>query len=284
MSAAHLAIALILLSAITHAIIGAMMKREEDRLNFRGMIGGISALIIVPALFVLPIPPAEIWVWLLLGCVLHLTYQISQIAAYDRGDMSIVYPLMRGSAPALAAIFAYLILRETIKPIEAAGLGIAVLALIGFGWPTRKALATSKLTSAIGFALLCGMLTALYTVIDAKGIRLSGMKLSYIAWFFLIDGIGIWIIIMILRGEAAFKNLRTRWHVGVLAAALSVVCYGAALLAFSMAPIAGLAALRETSIVFGAVLATIWLKEAFGGRRIVLAILLAFGLILMQLA
>ena len=291
MSPAHIAIILILISALTNAIIGALMKRADDRLLFRGIMGGLSALVLLPALFFFPVPPASVWLWLALGAMLHFAYQLAQVVAYNRGDMSLVYPVMRGIAPALTAGFAVLILKEPLAPIQWLGMAITVAALFGFAWPQKPADRTAPKASiklALGFAVLCGILTALYTVIDAKGIRLAhaltGEKIGYILWFFVLDGIGIWIIIAALRGRAVFSGLNGKARIGSLATLLNLSCYGSALLAFSLAPIAGLAAMRELSIVFGAIIAAVWLKESFGPRRITLAIALAFGLILLHLA
>lgn len=302
MSAAHIAIGLILISALTNAIIGAMMKLADDRLLFRGMIGGFSAVFLLPTVFFIPVPPASVWVWLVLGAALHFSYQLAQIAAYNRGDMSLVYPVMRGIAPALAAGFAILILKEPLSPVQWGGMAVTVLALFGFAWPQKtggipaKPAPNNNVKLALGFAILCGILTALYTVIDAKGIRLSDAlanelisplplgKISYIIWLFMLDGIGIWIIILVSRGRQALSGLRGKLRVGAAATVLSLICYTTALYAFSLAPIAGLAAMRELSIVFGAIIAAVWLKEAFGARRIILAFALAFGLILLHLA
>ncbi len=290
-----IAIGLILISALTNAMIGAMMKRADDRLLFRGIMGGLSALILLPALIFVPVPPPSVWVWLCLGAALHFAYQLAQVGAYNRADMSLVYPIMRGIAPALAAGFALIILKEPLTPLQWGGMAITVLTLFGFAWPHKHITApplNTNIKFALGLAVFCGILTALYTVIDAKGIRLSEIlsrsvltgKMGYIFWFFVLDGIGIWVIIFMLRGQNIINGLSGKAMRGSLAAILNLICYGSALLAFSLAPIAGLAAMRELSIVFGAIIAAFWLKESFGARRIALAIALAFGLVLLHLA
>ena len=292
MSTVQIAIGLILLSALTNAIIGALMKRADDRLLFRGIMGGLSALVLGPFLIFVPVPPMTVWVWLIIGAGLHFAYQLAQIGAYNRADMSLVYPVMRGIAPALTAGFAIVILKEPLSLVQTIGLIISVLALIGFAWPQSGMTLNKSSKAALGFAVLCGVLTALYTVIDAKGIRLSEAisdtlmigKASYILWFFILDGIGIWVIIFKLRGTDVLYGLKDKAKIGVWAASLNLICYSSALLAFSLAPIAGLAAMRELSIVFGAIIAAIWLKESFGAKRITLSIALAFGLVLLHLA
>ncbi len=270
-----------LMSALTHAVIGAIMKRREDKLVFRGILGLTCGLIALPLTFFVAFPSPQAWIWLGLGAGLHFLYQLSQVAAFNRGDMGLVYPVMRGIAPALAALFAFFVLGEALTPLTMVGLLIVVVSLIGFGW--QGAGAPKGWQTALGFAVLCGAMTAAYTVVDAKGIRISGDRASYLVWFFLIDGFGIALIVSVLRGDKLRAALRPQLSAGVLAGLLSILSYGGALLAFSLAPVAKLAAIRETSVIFGAALATFWLEESFGLRRMVLASTLAFGLVLMQM-
>ncbi len=282
MNAASLAIILILISAISHALVGAVMKRSEDKLVLRGILGATSFVIALPIALMLPVPPWQVWQIMLLGVSVHFLYQFAQAAAFTRGDMSVVYPIMRGTTPALAAFFAFLVLKESLTLIEIFGLAIVVAALIGFGWPQTVKIKGSA--TALAFALFCGLLTAIYTVIDAYGIRLAPHKFGFIAWFFVLEGFGISVMVSFLKRSNLRVRIAKDLRGGIMAGLLGLVTYTTALYAFSLAPIAGLAALRETSIIFGAILAALWLKEDFGAQRIVLAIILAFGLILMHMS
>ncbi len=288
MSTSTLPLILILISAMSHACVGAVMKRSSDKLILRGILGLTTAIIAFPIALALPFPPANVWVIMFLGVTIHFTYHLTQATAFTKGDMSVVYPVMRGFAPALTAFFAYLFLKETLSPVEIIGLIIAVSALIGFGLPQKTKMGDivshEGIKTALLFALFSGMLTAVYTVIDTYGMRLAPHKLSFIAWFFVIEGIGITLIVSLLRRGGLKEKIRDDWRGGILAGVLGLVTYTTALYAFSLAPIAGMAALRETSVIFGALLATFWLKESFGLRRTILAIILAFGLILMHSA
>ena len=219
---------------------------------------------------------------MIIGVIVHFIYQFAQAAAFTKGDMSVVYPIMRGFAPALAAFFAFLFLKESLTLIEMTGLAIVVAALIGFGWPQKIKIEGAK--AALAFALFCGLLTAIYTVIDAYGIRLAPHKFAFIAWFFVIEGFGISVIVAVLKRMNLKNRIATDLKGGIMAGLLGLISYTTALYAFSIAPIAGLAALRETSVIFGAILAAFWLKESFGLRRVILAIILAIGLILMHMA
>jgi drug/metabolite transporter (DMT)-like permease len=282
MSSTNLSILLILVSAISHALVGAVMKRSSDKLVLRGVLGATTAIIALPFALALPFPPSQVWIILLAGVGVHFIYHFVQAAAFTHGDMSVVYPIMRGFAPALTAFFAFLVLKETLSPIEITGLFIVVLALVGFGWPQKVKIEGTA--AALVFALLCGLLTAIYTVIDAYGMRLAPFKFSFIFWFFIVEGIGIGLIVSILKRQHFSEKIKQDWCGGLIAGVLGLITYATALYAFSIAPLAGLAALRETSVIFGALLATYWLGESFGSRRIVLAIILAFGLILMHTA
>lgn len=288
MSTTTLSIILILVSAISHACVGAVMKRSSNKLVLRGVLGFTTAVIALPIALLLPFPPINIWLIMLLGVTIHFIYHLAQAAAFTKGDMSVVYPVMRGFAPALTAFFAFLILKEPLSLIEITGLIIVVIALVGFGLPQKSKMGDivsgDGIKAALGFALFSGLLTAIYTVIDTYGMRLAPHKFSFIAWFFVIEGIGITLIVSTLcRTDLKQKILRD-WRGGILAGLLGLVTYTTALYAFSIAPVAGMAALRETSVIFGALLATFWLKESFGLRRTILAIILAFGLILMHSA
>lgn len=281
--------ALMIVSAVLHAATGLLMKQSRDKTLFRAMLALVTALAVIPLLFLLPIPPKPVWGYLLFGAALHFIYQMAQIKAFEAGDMSLVYPIMRGSAPALAAVFAFAILGETLRFIEISGLVVSVGALIAFGLAPAadKALKRAPQKTAIAFALFCGVMTALYSVVDGAGMRLNremGLTaLSYIAWFFLLDGIGLPLWATFKNGKAFITNARPDFGRALCAGAFCLISYSAALYAFSLAPIGKMAALRETSVVFGAIFAYVILKEPLGQRRIILAVILAIGLIVMQM-
>lgn len=282
MNPALLAIVLMLISAVSHALAGVILKRSDDKFMLRGLLGATSFVIALPIALTLPLPPPNVWVFILIGIALHYIYQFAQAAAFTQGDMSIVYPVMRGVAPALTAVIAFLFLKESLRPLEIIGLSISVAALIGFGWPQKTKLSGQR--SALAFAFFCGGVTAIYTVVDAYGIRLAPHRIAFIAWFFVIEGLGIALIIAYIKRQNLKVRITRDLRGGIMTGGLAVMSYSTALYAFSLAPIAKLAALRETSIIFAALFAALWLREDFGKRRIIQAIILAFGLILMQMA
>lgn len=280
MSTAHLAIALIIVSAISHASVSVLMKRSHDKLVLRIILGATSGLIALPFICILPPLPGNVWPILTLGVSIHLIYQIIQASAFTRGDMSLVYPVMRGFAPALTAVFALAFLKENLSTNEIIGLSIVVAALVGFGWPGR--LPQKGFAAALALALIGGGLTSLYTVVDAAGVRLAPVKFSFIAWLFVLEGLIGASLFSIWKRKGLGGKIRKDGRAGILAGLLGLLTYTTALYAFSLDDVAPLAALRETSVVFGAVFAAWLLKEPFGRRRIALASLLVAGLALMQ--
>ncbi len=266
-------------SAIAHSGIALFTKQSGDTLVFRIVLMCVGSLLFLPALVYYPFPTWEVWRFLLLGAVIHWTFQMAMIAAFDRGDMGLVYPVMRGSAPALAALAAIFLLNEYLNWIETVGLVIASLAVIGFGWPQKGGAPKAK---ALAFALLAASMTALYSVNDASGARAAVSPLQYLAWFYPMVALPLLLTGILRRGARLPGLMRQELRSGAIAAVFGSASYFLALLAFTLAPVGPMAAMRETSIVFGALLATLVLKEPFGRRRIFLAILLAAGLVLVQ--
>lgn len=266
-------------SAMTHAVMGMLTKSSSDKLVFRSVMMSTSAILFLPLLFLLPPPPAEAWPFLIMGMGLHFVFQMSMISAFERGDMNLVYPVMRGAAPALAALFAFLILGEALSMLQIGGLALASATIIGFAWPDRS---KAPKVTALAFAALAALMTALYSVNDASGVRATGNPLTYLAWFSLVTALPILVTALVRRGRRWPDLARRQFGSAAPAAVLGAASYGLALFAFSIAAIGPMAAMRETSVVFGAILAALILKEPFGIKRSLLAIFLAAGLVMLQ--
>ena len=266
-------------SAMTHAVMGMLTKSSSDKLVFRSVMMSTSAILFLPLLFLLPPPPAEAWPFLIMGMGLHFVFQMSMISAFERGDMNLVYPVMRGAAPALAALFAFLILGEALSMLQISGLALASATIIGFAWLDRS---KAPKVTALAFAALAALMTALYSVNDASGVRATGNPLTYLALFSLVTALPILVTALVRRGRRWPDLARRQFGSAAPAAVLGAASYGLALFAFSIAAIGPMAALRETSVVFGAILAALILKEPFGIKRSLLAIFLAAGLVMLQ--
>lgn len=267
-------------SALAHAGMTLLTKKAQDRLVFRGLSVGLVGLLMFPWLVFQPWPNWEVWRFLLLGAVTIWAFNMLLIAAFERGAMNLAYPVMRGSAPAITAVAAYVFLGESISLWQSIGLAVAMTALIGFAWPEKDG--APKLNVLI-FAVAAACMTASYTVIDASGVRASGNVPVYTGWFFVLSGLSIYGTAIVRRGSAILRISREEFRLAATSMLFNLTTYGLALYAYSIAPVAPMAALRETSIIFGAILAALVLKEPFGRRRIGLAILLVAGLVLVQL-
>lgn len=280
MDAVTLAATLAMLgSAAAHSGMTLLTKQAEDKLVFRGLTLAFVGLAFLPWLITQPLPPWEVWRFLLAGTAVIWAYNMLMIAAFSHGEMNLAYPVMRGSAPALAALAAFIFLQETISPGQLAGLAIACAALIGFAWPERDGKPKAKV---LLLALAAATMTAAYTVIDASGVRESGRILVYLGWFFVLSIVTILPTAVLRRGRAFWPAAKREARPALYSTVFNASTYGLALYAYASAPVAPMAALRELSIVFGAVLAALVLKEPFGWRRTVLAICLATGLVLLQ--
>ena len=224
------------------------------------------------------------WSILALSIPAHWIYQVALVRALSRGDLSLVFPVMRGSAPLLTALAAALVLGEHLSPLAIAGLVIASLATVIFALPEKNFGGSRKVrNSALLWALATGVCVALYNVIDAQGVRAGPTQWSFIVWLFLLDWIGINSISLLTRGRAQFiASARAALLPGIGAGICSLASFSMALYGFSIAPVAYISAMRETAVVFAALMGWWFLREGFGLRRTFAALLLAGGLSLLQ--
>jgi drug/metabolite transporter (DMT)-like permease len=272
-----------LFSAVTLAAGNTFIKASGDVLAARSVMTLASAVMILPFAFFVPMPDAATWKILALSIPAHWLYQVALVRALSRGDLSLVFPVMRGSAPLLTGLTASVFLHEHLSPLSITGLVIASLAAIVFALPERGVTGDPKLRrSALMWALATGACVAIYNVIDAQGTRIAPNPFTFTVWLFLLDWIGVNTVTFATRRRDWVRMLRTRMRHGVMAGALSILSFGAALYGFTLAPAAYISALRETSVVFAAILGAVLLKEGFGARRILAALVLAGGLSLLQ--
>lgn len=267
-------------SAVAHSGMALFTKRAADTLTFRAVSMVFSAAILSPILIFAPLPGWEVWRFLLLGAGVIWAFNMLMISAFRAGDMNLVYPVMRGAAPALAGIGAWLVLGEALSATAIVGLSIASAAIIAFAWPERGG---APKAAALAFALSAACMTALYTVNDAAGARAASSPFVYAAWFFGLSALTLGATALVRRGRRIVAAARAEMKGAAISSVFNVTTYGLALYAYANAPVAPMAALRETSIVFGAILAALVLKEKFGARRIALALVLAAGLGALQL-
>jgi drug/metabolite transporter (DMT)-like permease len=267
----------VLFAALLHAGWNAVVKVGLDRFSsivLLALVQGGIALALIP--FFDPPAPAA-WRWILLGSALHSGYKLFLIRAYRHGALSEVYPVARGTAPLIVAVAGAALLAEAPPPLRAAAiLAIAggVLLMAGRGGLTGRALAWALGTA--GF-------TAAYTMADGVGARLAGTASGFALWMFALDGLVMLGFALASRGRGAVASLYPAWRSGALAGAMSLGSYWIAIWAFTLAPLALVAALRETSVLFALLIAFFWLGEPIGPRRWAAAALILAGIVLMRL-
>ena len=284
------AFALGLGSAVTLAGANTCVKAAKDILGGRTVMTVTGSIIMLPFTLLVPFPSAATWIFLGLSLPAHWMYQTALVRALSRGDLSMVFPVMRGTAPLLTAISASIFLGEPMSPLAVAGLTIASLATIVFALPEKDfGGARAVRNSAVIWALATGVGVAIYNVIDAQGVRsavdTTKTQWSFIVWLFVLDFIGISTILLITRGPKEFAaSARRAIKPGLAAGIFSVVSFSMALFGFSIAPVAYISAMRETAVAFAAIMGWWFLREGFGARRTAAAIVLAAGLGLLQFA
>ena len=285
MNATTLAIALGLFSAITLATANLAVKLGSDILVGRAVLSTSSALMVAPFALVVPWPDAATLAALGWAIPVHFAYQICLIRALERGDFSLVFPIMRGTAPLLTALAAAVILGERLSAIGWLGLAIATVAVIAFAWPRQGGgWRAHPDAAALGWAGATAIGVALYSVADARGVRIAPTPVTYIVWLFMVDWVLVTITALAVRRGQVMAVVAARWRYGLAAGALSVLSFGSALYAFSLIETAKVAALRETAVVWAAVFGARLLREGSGARRIAAAVMLVAGLILLQFA
>ena len=269
----------VLFGALLHASWNALVKSSSDKDLDMAVIHLIGSFLGIPLVALAGWPVAAAWPYIAASVVVHIGYYLALTGAYRHGELGLTYPLMRGVAPLLVALSATFTLGETLSPLAWAGVlgiscGVLVLGL------NAHAL---KVPKAVGFALTNAVIIAIYTVIDGLGVRASGNALQYVATLFLLDGWPFALLMFATRGRAVGIYARHRWPVATLGACASLGSYGIALWAMTRAPVATVAALRETSVLFAVLLGAWFLKEAFTPRRVLGACVIVAGVMALRL-
>ena len=283
MSSALAPVLLCLFSAVTVALTNVLVKRGGDVLTARMVVAVSMGLSVLPLVPFVAAPPRETWPLIATSMSVHWIYQFCLVRALHRGDLSLVFPVMRGLAPLATALFAAISLNEHLAPLQLVGLMAASLSIIVFALPTGQ---TSTARSLDRRALIWAALTAigvgLYAVADTKAARAMPNALTFVVYLFLIDWIGVTIVTLVQRKGRVLAAVKPIWKDGLIGGVAGTLSYGAAIFAYTMTDAAMVTALRETSVVFAAIFGAILLNEGFGRRRIIAAGVLATGLILMQ--
>jgi len=281
-----LALSLALFAAILHATFGALQKGRHDPWMTRGATDIVYGLIMLPvALFMVPRPTPAIWVLLAGAWVIHTIYKLLQASAYTRGDFTVVYPVVRGSGPLITVAAATVVFNETFTLMQ--WLGVAALSggILGLAaYNLRKTtIDLLRLQQALGLAVLTGISVAAYTTYDAYGIRSSLDPFTFLAWFFVVDGVSLpAIAVWRWRRLPAPPRLRPLMLRGLIGGIIAILSFGSIMLATRLDKVGEAAVLRETSTLFAALIGWLFLKETVGPLRAALMGLIAFGAVLVE--
>ncbi|MFI6979902.1 EamA family transporter [Embleya sp. NPDC050154] len=263
-------------SAGLHAAWNALAHGLKDRLGTMVMIQVASLAIGLSCLPFVGVPAAGAWPWLLGSAALHVVYNLLLLETYRLGDFGQVYPIARGTSPWVTALIGVTLLHEYLTVTQTVGVvvisaGMLVLALAG-GIPRR-----SEATAVLA-ALATGCAIALYTVLDGVGARSSGSAMSYAAWLFVLESAPTILVLRLRarRDPTTTPNPQRAW--GLLGGAMSLAAYTLVIWAQTRGTLATIAALRETSVVFGAIIGTLIFHETYGRHRIAATILVLTGI------
>ena len=268
-------VALVLLAALMHAGWNAVVKMGNDRLLALLLIKAPTILVAVATLAVVGPPAPASWPYLLVSTGISIGYFYFLVRAYHAGDLSVAYPVARGSAPIATLILSFLIAGEQPSFASAAGVLIVSAGIVALGWQRG---AVKGHAETMLWAMAVGLTIAGYTISDGIGARVSANPIGYAAALNILTGILIAVAAFALRRGAAIDALRHGWRKGLAGGMLMFGGYAIVIYALTLAPMASIAALRETGVIFAALIGTMALRERFGARRIAASILVAVGL------
>jgi drug/metabolite transporter (DMT)-like permease len=252
-------------AGVLHATWNALLKSSaggDAMLDTTAVVAGSSLWGLLALPFV-PLPQPAAWMFIAASAVIHFGYYLTLAQAYRSGDLSFAYPLMRGTAPLIVALLGSLFLRELPSVPMMVGIVLICLGVVSIAFVQRR----KHPPSAAWWAFANAAIIATYTLVDGAGARASGNAFAYVAWLIFLEGIPFVAWILVRRGRAAIVYLRASARTGLVGGACSLAAYGIVLWAMTRAPIAAVAALRETSVLFAALMGSLWLKEGFGWRR-----------------
>lgn len=283
----NVAIVLALAAAVLHAIFGALQKGRYDPWLMRAGIDGYFVLLALPfALFVVPWPEPHMWPIFAGVFAIHVPYKILQAMAYTRGAYTVVYPVVRGTGPLFTVFGAWLVFGETFNATQWFGVAVLLGGIYGLALYNLRTITVDRdtLVPALGLAVLTGAMVAIYTTYDAYGIRATADPFTFLAWFFVIDGLFMPLVGLRRMRALPRAELAALLRKGFLGALIAFGSFGGIMLATRLGQVGQAAVLRETSTVFAALIGWLMLGEQTGPRRVTLMAMIATGAVIVQLA
>lgn len=263
---------LALFAALLHATWNAFLRTGADRLWTVTVMSFSSTLVALPFAVFLPLPATMAWPFIAASACLQVGYSLFLVAAYRHGELGQVYPIVRGSVPLLVAAGGFLVAGERLAPQQLAGIALVALGIMSLALGRSRASATS-----IGYALATGAIIAAYATVDATGVRMAGDTGAYTAWVLLIYGVLQPIAFIARRGRLRV-DIRSPETIRALAGGMvALLGYGAVIAAFALGPAGPITAIRETSVIFAALIGRLFLGEVLTVRRLVACLIVVTG-------
>ncbi|EKE44377.1 hypothetical protein OCGS_1215 [Oceaniovalibus guishaninsula JLT2003] len=282
-----LALVLALVAAFLHAIFGALQKGRFDPFISRMAMDGGYGLMAAPfALVVVPWPAPHLWPIFAGAVAIHAAYKLAMGFAYTKGAFTVVYPVVRGTGSLFAVLGAWLVFAEAFSPVQWAGVAVLMAGIFGLAAYNLAYLRADRATlpAAMGLAVLTGLLVALYTTWDAYGIRAAADPFTFLAWFFMLDGLTFAPLVAVFhrRAVAAIVDWPALAARGITGGLVAFGSFGSVMLATRLDKVGEAAILRETSPVFAAALGWLLLGETVGPRRLAFIALIAAGAVIVE--
>jgi drug/metabolite transporter (DMT)-like permease len=271
----------VLAAAAMHAVWNATIKVKLDRFASISLLTVGMGIAGLPALPFVEVPHGPVWIWIVLSVALHTGYRLFLIKAYETGDLSQTYPLARGAAPLMTTAGGVLLVREI--PAVLSLLGIVLLSAGTLLMSARGGNSLAFERRAVIFALITSVFVAGYTLTDGIGARTAATATSYAAWLFLTDGVTTLLLCLFVRGRAMIGTMVAEWPTALVTGVLAAGAYWIAMWAMTKAPIASVAALRETSILFAMAISVVALRERATAWRIMAGCLIVAGVVALRL-
>jgi drug/metabolite transporter (DMT)-like permease len=269
----------VLAAALTHAVWNAIAHGLKDQMLAFALIGAGGVAVAIPLIIVAARPRPASWPYLLASVGIHVFYVLLLMQCYRLGEFSQVYPLARGVSPLVVTILAAVFVGEHLDLPQIAGV-IVVSAALAFLIVGGRRPGRAAFLAAVG----TGLTIAAYTTVDGVGVRLSASPAGYIAWLMLLQSLCVPMFALVRRRDVLLKQSRRVLLSGLAAGALSVLAYGLVLWAQTRGALAPIAALRETSVIFGAIIGTLVFREPFGRTRITATVLVVGGILLLNVS
>ena len=268
-------------AGLLHAGWNALLKGApggEPMLDTASVVAG-SSLCALAALPFVPLPDPAAWKFIAGSTVIHFAYYVTLAQAYRSGDLSFAYPLMRGTAPLIVTVLGIAFLRELPTAHGALGILLICAGIVSIAFLRRE----RHPPAAARWAFANAAIIASYTLVDGSGARASGNAIAYVTWLIFVEGLPFVAWTLLRRGAPARAYLLRGWRRGLLGGAASLGAYAIVLFAMTRAPVAAVAALRETSVLFAALIGGVWLKEGFGAMRLAGAASVVLGVAALKL-